>query len=234
MDKNCIFAKNQKYQMADLQLLTYLENFITEKRKNKFTEIISQRTNHFTIAVEDIFQMHNTSAVIRSCDVFGIQNIHLIEQKYGKRLDAKIAMGAQKWVTTHRYSNTSSCINTLKKQGYQIVATTPHLQATLLDDFDISLKSAFFFGTEKSGLSKEVLDKADQYLKIPMVGFTESLNISVSVAIILQLLTEKLRKSDVKWHLSDHDMLKTRIEWTKNSVRSLVDVLKRYEQLYNL
>ena len=234
MDKNCIFAKNQKYQMADLQLLTYLENFITEKRKNKFTEIISQRTNHFTIAVEDIFQMHNTSAVIRSCDVFGIQNIHLIEQKYGKRLDAKIAMGAQKWVTTHRYSNTSSCINTLKKQGYQIVATTPHLQATLLDDFDISLKSAFFFGTEKSGLSKEVLDKADQYLKIPMVGFTESLNISVSVAIILQLLTEKLRKSDVKWHLSNQDMLKTRIEWTKNSVRSLVDVLKRYEQLYNL
>ncbi|GIZ16620.1 TrmH family RNA methyltransferase [Capnocytophaga catalasegens] len=219
--------------MTDLKLLTYLENFITEERKNKFTEIISQRTNHFTVAVEDIFQMHNTSAVIRSCDVFGIQNAHLIEQKYGKRLDAQIAMGAQKWVTTHRYSNTNSCINTLKQQGYQIVATTPHLQATLLDDFDISPKSAFFFGTEKSGLSKEVLDKADQYLKIPMVGFTESLNISVCVAIILQQLTEKLRKSDINWHLSDQDMLKTRIEWTKNSIRSLADVLKRYNQLYN-
>lgn len=219
--------------MADVHLLRYLENFITPERKKRFEEILSLRTNHFTIAVEDVFQMHNTSAVIRSCEIFGVQNVHLIEQKYGKRLDAKIAMGAQKWVTSNRYKDTSSCIEELKRQGYKIVATTPHLKATKLDDFDISQKSAFFFGTEKLGLSKQVLDNADQYLTIPMVGFTESLNISVSVAIILQQLTEKLRKSDVEWHLCEEDMLKTKIEWTKNSVRSLSDILKRYEELKN-
>lgn len=218
--------------MADLRLLSYLENFITEERKNRFTEILSLRTNHFTVAVEDVFQMHNTSAVVRSCEIFGVQNAHLIEQKYGKRLDSKIAMGAQKWVTTHRYNNTMECLESLRNQGYRIVATTPHLQATMLDDFDISQKSAFFFGTEKKGLSQEVLLQADEYLKIPMVGFTESLNISVCVAIILQQLTEKLRKSEVNWHLSEEDVLKTRIEWTKNSIRSLPDVLKRYEEIY--
>lgn len=219
--------------MTDLKhFLSYLEEFITQERKERFTEVLSLRTNHFTVAVEDVFQMHNTSAVVRSCEVFGVQTAHLIEQKYGKRLDEKIAMGAQKWVTTHRYKDTQSCIESLRNQGYRIVATTPHLQATMLDDFDISQKSAFFFGTEKEGLSQEVLSQADEYLKIPMVGFTESLNISVCVAIILQQLTEKLRKSDVNWQLSSEELLQTRIEWTKNSIRSLPFILKNYQEKY--
>ena len=212
-------------------LLQYLENFITEERKNRFTEILSLRTNHFTVAVEDIYQMHNTSAVISSCEIFGVQNAHLIEQKYGKRLDSKIAMGAEKWVTTHRYTDTFSCIDKLKVDGFQIVATIPSPNAIKLDEFDISKKSAFFFGTERKGLSLDVLNKADKFLTIPMVGFTESLNLSVSVAIILQTLTTKLRQSDIKWQLSEQELLETRIEWTKNSIRSLSDVLKRYKEI---
>lgn len=214
-------------------LLTYLENFITETRKNRFTEILTNRTNHFTVAIEDVFQMHNTSAVIRSCEVFGVQQAHLIEERYGKRLDAKIAMGAQKWVDTFRYESTQNCIDSLRKKGYQIVATTPHSEAHFLNDFDISKKSAFFFGTEKNGLSKLVLDQADTYLKIPMVGFTESLNISVCVAIILQQLTEKLRKSAILWQLSEEEKNAIRIEWTKKSIRSVDDVLKRFYETKN-
>lgn len=214
-------------------LLTYLENFITETRKNRFTEILMNRTNHFTVAIEDVFQMHNTSAVIRSCEVFGVQQAHLIEERYGKRLDAKIAMGAQKWVDTFRYESTQNCIDSLRKKGYQIVATTPHSEAHFLNDFDISKKSAFFFGTEKNGLSKLVLDQADTYLKIPMVGFTESLNISVCVAIILQQLTEKLRKSAILWQLSEEEKNAIRIEWTKKSIRSVDDVLKRFYETKN-
>lgn len=217
--------------MSDTHLLSYLENFITEERKNRFTEILAQRTNHFTVAIEDVFQMHNTSAVVRSCDVFGVQQAHLIERRYGKRLDAKIAMGAQKWVNTFRYDDTQSCIDTLREKGYRIVATTPHENAHFLNDFNVSEKSAFFFGTEKSGLSETVLEQADTFLKIPMVGFTESLNISVSVAIILQQLTERLRKSDVKWQLNDDEKTTTRIEWTKKSIRSIDDILKRYESI---
>ncbi|WP_392447928.1 TrmH family RNA methyltransferase [Capnocytophaga canis] len=213
-------------------LLTYLENFITDSRKERFTEILSLRTNHFTVAVEDVFQMHNTSAVIRSCEVFGVQQAHLIEQHFGKRLDAKIAMGAQKWVDTFRYESTQECMDTLRGKGYQIVATTPHEDAYLLNDFDITQKSAFFFGTEKSGLSKEVLNQADTYLKIPMVGFTESLNISVCVAIILQQLTEKLRKSDVSWQLTEEEKTCIRIDWTKKSIRSVEAVLQRFNEKY--
>jgi tRNA/rRNA methyltransferase len=213
------------------ELLTYLEHFITEERKERFLQVISARTNHFTVAMEDVFQMHNTSAVVRTCEVFGIQQAHSIEGRFGKRLDAKIAMGAQKWVDVFRYNDTQSCIDTLRAQGYQIVATTPHKDAYFLNDFDISKKSAFFFGTEKEGLSQQVLSQADTYLKIPMVGFTESLNISVAVAIVLQQLTDKLRRSQVTWQLTDEERLSTLINWTKKSIRNVKDVLKRYEEL---
>ncbi|MEB3016304.1 RNA methyltransferase [Capnocytophaga ochracea] len=213
------------------ELLTYLEHFITEERKERFLQVISARTNHFTVAMEDVFQMHNTSAVVRTCEVFGVQQAHSIEGRFGKRLDAKIAMGAQKWVDVFRYNDTQSCIDALRAQGYQIVATTPHKDAYFLNDFDISKKSAFFFGTEKEGLSQQVLSQADTYLKIPMVGFTESLNISVAVAIVLQQLTDKLRCSQVAWQLTDEERLSTLINWTKKSIRNVKDVLKRYEEL---
>ena len=213
------------------ELLTYLEHFITEERKERFLQVISARTNHFTVAMEDVFQMHNTSAVVRTCEVFGVQQAHSIEGRFGKRLDAKIAMGAQKWVDVFRYNDTQSCIDALRAQGYQIVATTPHKDAYFLNDFDISEKSAFFFGTEKEGLSEQVLSQADTYLKIPMVGFTESLNISVAVAIVLQQLTDKLRRSQVAWQLTDEERLSTLINWTKKSIRNVKDVLKRYEEL---
>lgn len=213
------------------ELLTYLEHFITEERKERFLQVISARTNHFTVAMEDVFQMHNTSAVVRTCEVFGVQQAHSIEERFGKHLDAKIAMGAQKWVDVFRYNDTQSCIDALRAQGYQIVATTPHKDAYFLNDFDISKKSAFFFGTEKEGLSEQVLSQADTYLKIPMVGFTESLNISVAVAIVLQQLTDKLRRSQVTWQLTDEERLSTLINWTKKSIRNVKDVLKRYEEL---
>lgn len=216
-----------------MTLLDYLQNFITEERKQRFLEIISQRTNHFTVAMEDVFQMHNTSAVVRTCEVFGVQQAHSIEGRYGKRLDEKIAMGAQKWVDVFRYDDTQKCIDILREKGYQIVATTPHKDAYLLNDFDISKKSAFFFGTEKEGLSEKVLAQADTYLKIPMVGFTESLNISVAVAIVLQQLTDKLRRSNIKWQLTDEERYSVLEQWTKISVRNVKDVMKRYEELKN-
>ena len=214
-----------------MTLLDYLQNFITEERKQRFLEIISQRTNHFTVAMEDVFQMHNTSAIVRTCEVFGVQQAHSIEGRYGKRLDEKIAMGAQKWVDVFRYDDTQKCIDILREKGYQIVATTPHKDAYLLNDFDISKKSAFFFGTEKEGLSEKVLSQADTYLKIPMVGFTESLNISVAVAIVLQQLTDKLRRSNIKWQLTDEERYSVLEQWTKISVRNVNDVIKRYNEL---
>lgn len=113
----------------DINYLNYLENILTDNRKNNFLQVLQNRTKHFTIAVEDIFQLHNTSAVMRSCEVFGIQELQVIEQKYGKTIDKEIALGAEKWVDIHRYNSNQSCVDELRKKGYQIVATTPHADA---------------------------------------------------------------------------------------------------------
>ena len=145
--------------MVDLNYLAYLEEMLTENRKERFLNVLQHRTNHFTIAVEDIFQFHNTSAVMRSCEVFGIQELNIVEQRFGKNIDKEIAMGAQKWVDINKYETINNCIDSLKEKGYQIIATTPHNDSCLLHEFDVTKKSAFFFGTEKEGLSaKSITD----------------------------------------------------------------------------
>lgn len=216
--------------MIDLKYLEFLENILTDSRKERFLKVLENRTNHFTIAVEDVFQMHNTSAVMRSCEVFGVQELHVIEQRFGKRIDKEIAMGAQKWVDIHKYDSVSNCISNLKDKGYQIIATTPHENDCLLEDFDISKPSALFFGTERDGLSEEILQKADGFLKIPMVGFTESLNISVSAAIIIQNLTNRLRNSSIPWQLSEKEILEKRLSWARNSIKDIKRIEARYYQ----
>ncbi|MEP4946558.1 MAG: RNA methyltransferase, partial [Flavobacteriaceae bacterium] len=165
--------------MLNDDLLTYLEGFLTNDRKQRFLEVLQNRTKYLTVAIEDVFQLHNTSAVIRSCDAFGIQEVHVVEDRFEKRLDKNIAMGAEQWVDVNRYGTTSDCIAKLKDMGYEIIATTPHNNSRWLSQFEFKSKTALFFGTEKEGLSDEVMQKADGYLKIPMVGFSESLNISV-------------------------------------------------------
>ncbi len=214
--------------MIDLDYLNYLEEMLTENRKERFLEVLKNRTKHFTVAVEDVYQLHNTSAVMRSCEVFGIQELNVIEQRFGKRIDKQIAMGAQKWVDIIRHDSVSGCVSTLREQGYQIIATTPHGKDCMLEDFDISKPSALFFGTEKEGLSEEVMKQADGFLKIPMVGFTESLNISVSAAIIIQDLTNRLRRSNLDWKLSEEEFLQKRLDWAKNSIRDIKRIEARY------
>ena len=210
------------------EYLNYLEEFITPNRKLRIDEIIKNRTKHFTIVVEDVYQLHNTSAVMRSCEVFGIQELQVVEQRFGKSIDSEIALGAQKWVDIFRYDSNQSCINTMKKSGYQIIATTPHNDSCLLSDFDISQPSAIFFGTEKTGLSEDVIQQADGFLKIPMVGFTESLNISVSAAIIIQQLTDRLRQSSISWQLTEEEIFLKKLDWTSKSIQNLESVEKRY------
>lgn len=212
----------------DENYLDYLETFITENRRDGFKRVLANRTKHFTVVCEDVYQLHNTSAVMRSCEVFGIQELNVVEQRFGKRIDKEIAMGAEKWVDIHRFSNNQDCIDSLKSKGYQIIATTPHENDCLLEDFDITKPSALFFGTERQGLSEEVIRQADGFLKIPMVGFTESLNISVSAAIILQNISTRLRHSNVNWQLSEAELLEKRIDWTRKSIKDIDFVTQRY------
>lgn len=215
-------------EMNDKEILEYLQEYLTPRRKSLFEEVLAERTNHLTVVAQDVYQLHNTSAVVRSCDVFGIQNIHVIEEKIPRRIDKEIAMGAQKWVDINRYSSTRDCVKKLKNDGYRIIATSPHDDSVMLDDFDISSPAALFFGTEKDGLSEEILREADSTIKIPMVGFTESLNISVSAAIILQSLTSKLKRSDVNWQFSEEEKERMRLRWTKKTIKNSEQIIERY------
>jgi len=214
--------------MIDIDLIEHLEGYLTESRKARFDAVLSQRTKHFTVATEDVFQLHNTSAVIRSCDVFGIQEVNIIEERNSKKIDKEIAMGAQKWVDVNRFDSVKDCLHDLKQKGYQIVATTPHENDGLLNDFDVTKKSCFFFGRETEGLSQDVIDEADCFLKIPMVGFTESLNISVSAAIILQHVTTKLKQTHINWQLTEEETLEKRLDWIKKTIKSYYDIVARF------
>ncbi|NND15919.1 MAG: RNA methyltransferase [Eudoraea sp.] len=216
--------------MVDLDLLAYLETFVSEARKTRFQSVLSKRTNFITVVMEDVFQLHNTSAVIRSCDVFGVQSVHLIEERFGNRLDKNIAMGAQQWIDVHSYESASKCIQILRSKGYAIVATTPENSSQSLENFTLERPIALCFGTEKEGLSDTILDQADACLTIPMVGFTQSLNISVSAAIILQKLTQTLHQSDFLWYLTEEEKILKQFDWTKKSINHLEDILSRYKK----
>lgn len=223
--------------MIDTKLLEHLESIITENRKITFEKILDNRTRHFTVVLEDIYQKHNTSAVVRSCDIFGIQDIHIIENKYNSYVSNQVAKGSQKWIDFNEYNseeyNTQSCIDNLRNNNYQIIATTPHNDPDgnrdcLLQDFDISKKSAFVFGVEKAGISDFMMKEADGYLKIPMVGFTESLNVSVAAAIILNDLTTRLRDSNVNWKLTDEEKNEKRLDWCKKTINNVEQIIDRF------
>jgi len=137
-------------------------------------------------------------------------------------------------VDVFRYNSVQNCLDAMRAKGYQIIATTPHDDSCLLHEFDITKPSALFFGTERDGLSKEVLEQADGFLKIPMVGYTESLNISVSAAIIIQDITNRLRQSDLDWKLTDEEVWEKRLDWARKSIKDIEFIERKYwEALQN-
>ena len=216
------------------KLTAFLEDLVTEERKEIFQEVLKNRTRHFSVILEDLYQKHNTSAITRSCEVFGIQDMHIIENKYKTYVSNQVGKGSQKWLTFHRYNqqehNTQACIDAVRAQGYQIIATTPHETSRFVGDFDVTKKSAFVFGVEKEGVSKMMLEQADGHLKVPMYGFTESLNVSVAAAIVLQDVSTRMRKSGVNWELSEKESEEIYLNWLKKSIKSIDSVMKRYEE----
>ncbi len=203
-----------------LKVLDYLNSYLTENKRQKFEQVLDQRTRHITVVLEDIYQPHNSSAVIRSLDCFGVQDLHIIENKNRFTLNPNISAGASKWTTMHRYNkrdtnNTPSCIERLKERGYRIYATTPHVDDVDLPDLSIEEPLALVFGTEDTGVTPEMLEAADGFVRIPMFGFTESFNISVSVALTLYDLTTRLHRSAVNWSLSDDEKLELRLNWAR-------------------
>ncbi|RXG30816.1 TrmH family RNA methyltransferase [Leeuwenhoekiella marinoflava] len=209
--------------------IQYLESYLTPRRQQLFKEVLAERTRFLTVAIEDVGHLHNTSAVMRSCDAFGVQDVHVIEELKGKRIDREIAMGAQKWTTVHRYDSTKNALDQLKQNGYRIVATTPHHTAHKLEDFKLNQPTALFFGSEKDGLTETVIEAADDYVYIPTFGFTQSLNISVCAAILLQELTQRMRNSALDWDLKESDILEIKELWLKRNLKDYDALLNQYK-----
>ena len=204
-------------------LIDHFLKCITDERKALFEELIQKRTTYLTVVLENIYQPLNASAVLRSCDCFGIQDVHVIENYNEFKPDREVAMGASNWLTVNRYdkneNNTLDCIQSLKNKGYKIVATSPHNSQTDLINFDLSKgKTALFFGTEVEGLSDVVLENADEHLHIPMYGFTESFNLSVSAAICLYEMRMKMEKENIKWHMTEDEKNQVLLSWLRYSI----------------
>ncbi|MFL5752755.1 MAG: TrmH family RNA methyltransferase [Bacteroidia bacterium] len=215
------------------QLTNYLLQFVAETRRQRFNEVLSQRMKHMCVVLENIYQAHNASAVLRSCDCFGIQNVHFIENKHKYRISDDVAMGSSNWLSITRHSkkenNTVECLNELKRQGYRIVATTPHKSDCNLSDLPVREKFALVFGTEIDGITPEVFQHADEFVKIPMYGFTESFNISVSAALCMYELSEKIRKTIPDYHLDEEEKKEIFLDWVKNSVKRSDLIIKEYD-----
>ena len=207
------------------QLIEYLKEFISDARWARINEVLEGRTEHLTVVLEDLYQPHNASAVLRSCDGFGIQDVHVIENKNQFDASSQITIGADQWLTIHRYNqekhdNVSECFSRLRKQGFQIVATTPHENDHNLNELDITKPTALVFGTELEGVTDQVLEQSDAFVKIPMAGFSESFNISVSAAICLYDTSTRLRQSDLNWNLPPERREELLLEWVKKSIKA--------------
>ena len=212
-------------------LAEYLSEFITENKRTKIEQVLAMRTKHITIAVEDVYQPHNASAVVRTCDSFGLQEMHIIENRNKYRISEDVASGSAKWVDLIQHNkeenNTIPCIKHLKSKGYRVIATTPHNNDVPLAELDITSPVALLFGNEQEGLTPEAIELSDGFVKIPMFGFTESLNLSVSAAICMHTLVSKLHFMDENiWKLSEEEKQEIRLRWIKSIVKR-ADVLEK-------
>lgn len=217
-------------------LYDLLAEHLTERKRNLFNEVVSNRTRHITLVMEDIYQAQNASALFRSLESWGIQDVHVIENIHSLNLHRRVAKGAYDWLTMHRYNNsdnnTIACLSSLKEKGYRIMATSLNEEAIEPNEIDLTHKTAIVLGTELTGISEEVKSHCDGFVKIPMYGFTESLNVSVAGGVIMQYLAQELRKQNIDWQLSASEQLALKIEWAKKTIywsQHLIDLFESGE-----
>lgn len=214
-------------------LFQYLNSFLTDERKAAFERVLAARTRFLTVVLEDLHHQHNASACLRSCDCFGVQDMHIIEQSNEFRPNAEIALGATNWTTISRYrymaDPVETCVSDLRSAGYRIIGTSPSVEHSSIEELPLDQKTALVFGNESRGLTGQMCDLADDCVRIPMVGFTESFNISVAVAVALYELTGRLRRERDDWQLTEGEKDVLRIEWLE---KTLGWKLKPYVQRY--
>jgi len=218
-------------------LIAHLSEYVTENRLALFRRVLAQRTRYITVVLEDIYQSQNASAVLRTCDCTGIQDVHIVEERNEYEINRDVALGSDQWLSLHYYNegedNIYKAIDCLKQRGYRIVATSPHSEGSSPETFDLEIgKAAFLFGTELNGLTDRALELADEYLHIPMAGFTESYNISVSAAICLYTLRKRLEGSSLNWRLGHEEKQELMLKWLRNSIKMSDQIENKFVKEY--
>ncbi|HFC10006.1 MAG TPA: TrmH family RNA methyltransferase [Chloroflexi bacterium] len=222
------------------ELIAFLGQFVTENKRRKIAEVLRWRTRYITFMLEDIYQPQNASATLRTADALGIQDVYIAENWNAYKVNPDVALGAHKWVDLHRFRSpwgaadpaalerqhempaefpaTAAALEALRARGYRIVATSPHGEAWSLEDVPLDRPLAFLFGNEREGLSPYALEHADASLRLPMYGFVESFNISVSVAITLSHLRAALHRAEAPWPLSEAEREELTLRWYRRIV----------------
>ena len=219
-------------------IIDYLSGFINEERRERLQQVLGERTRHITVVLEDVYQPQNASAVIRTCECLGIQELHVIENLYEYRLNPAVVQGSSKWIDLMKHNrededNTRPCIEGLKQRGYRIIAMDPAPGGKTVDQLDVGEKFALCFGSEEPGLSAGLMDLADDTVRIPIHGFTQSYNLSVSAGISLYALVTALRGSDADWRLDERDATDLYIKWLAQSTPAGERLLKDYLKAVN-
>ena len=210
--------------------IAYLREFMTEERRETLERVLRMRTRYMTILTENTFHPQNASALVRHCEAFGVQDLHTVETRCKFNPNLNIVRGTDKWIELVRHESTTEALRSLKAEGYRIVATTPHHESCTPETFDVTKgKFVLVFGTEHAGISEEVMQEADEFLRIPMCGMVESLNVSASAAILIYQLSERMRQQvpQAEWQLPDEAYLETLYRWSFSSVRDAAGVLGR-------
>lgn len=225
--------------MTNIALTEFLAQFITEERLQRFDDVLQNRTRRLTVVLENIHHAHNASACLRTCDCLGIQDVHVVESMNSFEPNRDISLGSSQWLTIRRFQNEASaehdasptirCLQELKDNGYRILTTSPRQHSRSLYDLQADEPTAVVFGAEQLGVSDEAVEFADGLIHIPMYGFTESFNISVSVALVMQhLLADLRRQSD--WQLAEAEVQELRDRWIRASLgEKLAPLIRRFE-----
>ena len=208
--------------------IALLSGFMLPARYDVLRRTVAMRTRYMTILAENTFHPQNAAALIRHCEAFGLQQMHTVETFCRFNPSAAIVRGTDRWVDIRRHGSTAEALAALRAEGYRIVATTPHREDTTPESFDVGRgRFALVFGTEHAGISEEVLASADEFLRIPMCGMVESLNVSASAAILIYMLSERMRRQVEGWNMTAAEQAATLYGWMCRSVKDSEKILKR-------
>ena len=201
---------------------------LTDSRRSRIEEVVKNRTLHVLPVVEGLYDRGNISAVMRSAEAFGFLGFHIVETSERFKEANRVTRGAEKWLCTEKTFSTAGAVKQLRNQGYRIYATHLDVSAKPLLSVDLSQPFALVFGNEKDGISKEMIESADERVILPMQGFVQSFNISVAAAVAFSMVRQAAGRTFT--HLSPSQQRILKAHYTLCTLENPVPLLDRLMQ----